>query len=144
MWEVRSFLAEEKNLLSNMEYQIQSREDISGSQFQTEATYVEGLLSYVHELNVDGEVVAWVEENCTVWFYTDGKVHLYLRTLTLHIEDSDFSPSYITYGKAINTDGSFSYTSGDMVTFSNGRRSQTYGLEFYVTPTTYRFWLSEK
>lgn len=144
VWEVRSVSAEEKNLPSHVGYQIQSREDISEPRFQTEASYVERLLSYAHELNVDGELVAWVEEDCTVWFYTDGKVHLYRRVLTLHVVDAAFNSSYITYGQMINTDGSFSYTSGDMLTFSNGKRSQTYALEFYVTPAAYRFWLSEK
>lgn len=142
-WEMRSVTVDAESSRRNEGEVIQIREDICEPEFQTRASYDERLLSYVHELYVNDVLVAWVVEDCTVWYYTDGKVHLYRRVLTLHIGNTYFEPSYIRYGRIVNTDGSCSYTSGDEVTFSNGTRSQTYALEFYVTHDNYRFWRTQ-
>lgn len=49
-------------------------------------------------------------EVCTVWYYTDGKVHLYRRIITVTSGGAN-----VQYGSMINTDGSVSYTEGDNV-----------------------------
>lgn len=76
---------------------------------------------------------------CTVWRYTDGKVHLYRRTISIYRAD-DYSISK-SYGSIVNTDGSVSYTTGDRVTVYDNiyAITWTYAIDFYVTPETQYF-----
>lgn len=82
----------------------------------------------------DGDVLlATADAVCIVWHYTDGKVHLYSRTITMtrYVSGIDVTKSY---GSIVNTDGSLSYTSGDKVMISNGAQTLWFALDFYVTP----------
>lgn len=72
-----------------------------------------------------------------VWHYTDGKVHLYSRTISMRrIATYDMTKFY---GSIVNTDGSYSYTTGDRIEIGNMQYTWTYALDFYVTPTDYDF-----
>jgi len=81
--------------------------------------------------------IARAEIECIVWHYTDGKVHLYSRTIT----PSSISNYNImrTYGQIVNTDGSLSYTSGDSIHIATYTESWDYAIEFRVTPSGHTF-----
>lgn len=82
--------------------------------------------------------VATLDTSYTVWYYNNGKVHLYTRSLTSKLYDTNFSAE-ITYGSIVNTDGSASYTLGDRFTLTKGDEVNEYNIGFLVTPTTYSF-----
>lgn len=105
---------------------------------QRDTTHTERILSARHELLVNDELVAWVNEVCTVWDYPDGKVHLYSRTLSLTVTPG-YEGSYLTYGSIFNTDGSYSGTTGDRVCLTDGTHTAHFGLYFYVTTQTHSF-----
>lgn len=86
----------------------------------------------------DGDVrVARAVPECIVWHYTDGKVHLYSRTMTASsIQDYNIVK---TYGQIVNTDGSLSYTSGDSVYISSFVANWEYAIDFRATPTEQSF-----
>lgn len=105
---------------------------------QRDASHTERILSARHEVVVNGELVAWVDVDCTVWDYPDGKVHLYRRTMSLTVT-SGFESSYLTYGSIFNTDGSYSGTTGDRVCVTDGTHTAHFGLYFYVTRETHNF-----
>lgn len=83
-------------------------------------------------------IIATLDTSYTVWYYTNGKVHLYTRSLTSKLYDTDFS-AQVTYGDMINTDGSASYTLGDKFTLTKGNEIYEYNIGFVVTPTNYSF-----
>lgn len=83
-------------------------------------------------------IIATLDTSYTVWYYTNGRVHLYTRSLTSKLYDTDFSAE-VTYGSIINTDGSASYTLGDKFTLEKGNEVYEYNIGFLVTPTTYSF-----
>ena len=86
---------------------------------------------------INGEHVATPTEVCTVWHYTDGKVHLYSRTITVRrLITYDASR---TYGHIVNTDGSLSFTFGDRVHLYVITNSWDFAIDFRVTPTEAEF-----
>lgn len=117
---------------------IMERTEVCLPDQQRDASHTERVLSARHELTVNGELVAWVDVDCTVWDYPDGKVHLYSRTMSLTVTPG-YEDSYLTYGSIFNTDGSYSGTTGDRVCLSDGVNSAHFGLYFYVTTQTHRF-----
>lgn len=81
--------------------------------------------------------VARADAKCIVWHYTDGKVHLYNRTITVtRLATYDASR---TYGRIVNTDGSLSYTTGDMVHLYGLTSTWDFAIDFRVTPTEASF-----
>lgn len=112
---------------------------VNEPQFITSASYVEKeLTSTEYATDSSSQIVVTIERKCKVWYYTDGKVHLYSRSITKSTTPA-YSPTTITLGSIVNTDGSLSYTSGDKVKISNGTTSYTEALEFNVTPSGYAF-----
>lgn len=139
VWEIRTT----ETVLSEIEV-IEDDNDsfyreTSGSNPYTIAreSYVERVLQCTHDIYVNGSRVFSVEETCTVWYYSDGKVHLYRRTLTKSAWGG--TTGTITYGSIVNTDGSRSYTSGDRVAVTRNATRKTYALDFYVTGSDYHF-----
>jgi uncharacterized membrane protein YciS (DUF1049 family) len=111
---------------------------VNEPQFMTSASYVEKELTSTEYATANSQIVVTIERKCKVWYYTDGKVHLYSRSITKSTTPA-YSPTTITLGNIVNTDGSLSYTSGDKVKISNGTTSYTEALEFNVTPSGYSF-----
>ncbi len=86
---------------------------------------------------LNGELVAEATEVCTVWHYTDGKVHLYSRSITVRrLVTYDASR---TYGQIVNTDGSLSFTYGDRVHLYGITNTWDFAIDFRVTPTEAEF-----
>lgn len=112
------------------------------SDMKARGSYTERVLQCTHDILVNGNRVFSVDETCTVWYYSDGKVHLYRRTLSGTSWTSTASGK-ITYGSIVNTDGSRSYTSGDRVLVIKSTTAKTYALDFYVTGSNYNFTMSE-
>ena len=109
------------------------REDISS----TRASYTAYEYAQTFDISLDGSWVAQAEEKCIVWHYTDGKVHLYNRTITVtRLATYDASR---TYGRIVNTDGSLSYTTGDMVHLYGLTNTWDFAIDFRVTPTEASF-----
>lgn len=81
--------------------------------------------------------VARADAVCIVWHYTDGKVHLYNRTITVtRLATYDATR---TYGRIVNTDGSLSYTTGDRVGIIGYDDSWDFAIDFRVTPDDAEF-----
>lgn len=79
----------------------------------------------------EGNWVARADAECIVWHYTDGKVHLYQRSIQL-TKSISIGAARI-YGSIINTDGSCSYTLGDRVHLYLDEGTCTYAIDFYVS-----------
>lgn len=108
----------------------QAQETRSGS--YTAYRYTETFDFYKEDLRIARAAV-----ECIVWEYTDGKVHLYSRTITpSRIMNYEI---YRTYGRIVNTDGSLSYTTGDSVNISSFVEEWDYAIEFRITPSDYSF-----
>ncbi len=103
----------------------------------TTASYTAYEYSESFEFRLDGTKVAQADAVCIVWHYTDGKVHLYHRTISLsRLASYDVSKEY---GRIVNTDGSLSYTTGDKVHIYGLTSTWDYALDFRVTPTEASF-----
>lgn len=86
----------------------------------------------------DGDTwMAQADATCVVWHYTDGKVHLYQRTIT--VSRSSAYEASRSYGSIVNTDGSYSYTTGDRVYVFDDADTWTYAIDFYACPTEQHF-----
>ncbi len=81
----------------------------------------------------EGDLIAWADAECIVWHYTDGKVHLYQRTIQL--TKSVIISAARIYGSIVNTDGSYSYTTGDRVHLYLDEGTCSYAIDFYVSAT---------
>ncbi len=81
--------------------------------------------------------VARADAVCIVWHYTDGKVHLYSRTIS--VERLASFDADRTYGRIVNTDGSLSYTTGDRVRIIDYMDYWDFAIDFRVTPTEASF-----
>lgn len=104
-------------------------------------SYIEKELKCTHDIYVNESRVFSIDEICTVWYYSDGMVHLYRRTLT---GGAWFGTTgIITYGSIVNTDGSYSYTSGDKVIVTRNSTRKIFALDFYVTASDYDFSMYE-
>lgn len=85
----------------------------------------------------DDEKIAQADICCVVFRYTDGKVHLYSRTIDIG-RLITYSVSR-TYGSIVNTDGSVCYTTGDRVRIWNEYYTWRYAIDFAATPTGQSF-----
>lgn len=107
---------------------------IGGEQGQIQATntsYTAYRYSQTFEFYEDNALIATADAACVVWHYTDGKVHLYSRTISV-----GSIPTYganKSYGSIVNTDGSYSYTTGDRVRVFNALYTWTYAIDFYAS-----------
>lgn len=81
--------------------------------------------------------IASVDIVCIVYRYTDGKVHLASREMT--IRRLPTYDAYKTYGSIVNTDGSVCYTTGDRVTVYDYTHIWTFAIDFAATPTGQSF-----
>lgn len=94
--------------------------------------YTDGFNFYLGDLHV-----ATANIECIVYRYTDGKVHLYQRTISMR-RLTTYDAGY-TYGRIVNTDGSLSYTTGDRVHIIGYDDSWDYAIDFRITPTEVSF-----
>lgn len=81
--------------------------------------------------------IAAAHASCIVYRYTDGKVHLASREITLERLTS-YSATR-SYGRIVNTDGSVSYTTGDSVTVYDYTHIWKFAIDFAATPTGQSF-----
>lgn len=101
------------------------------------ASYTAYEYSRAFNIYLDDTWVARVNAVCTVWHYTDGKVHLYHRTITAErLASYDIGR---TYGSIVNTDGSLSYTTGDRIHLYGLTNTWDFAIDFRVTPTEASF-----
>lgn len=89
------------------------------------------------EFYFNGRMVARADTECIVWHYTDGKVHLYQRSIQL-TKSVTIGAARI-YGNIVNTDGSYSYTTGDRVHLYLDEGTWSYAIDFYVSNTEVYF-----
>lgn len=144
VWEVRTTerVISETKVMEAVEDSFQKDTLTSDSDMKARGSYTERVLQCTHDIYVNGNRIFSVEEACTVWYYSDGKVHLYRRTLS-GISWSSTASARFTYGSIVNTDGSRSYTSGDRVLVIKNTTAKTFALDFYVTGSNYNFSISE-
>lgn len=144
VWEVRTTerVISETKVTEAVEDSFQKDTLTSDSDMKARGSYTERVLQCTHDIYVNGNRIFSVEEACTVWYYSDGKVHLYRRTLS-GISWSSTTSARFTYGSIVNTDGSRSYTSGDRVLVINNTTAKTFALDFYVTGSNYNFSMYE-
>ncbi len=103
----------------------------------TRASYQPYRYSESFNIYINDSWVARADAECIVWHYTDGKVHLYNRTITVtRLATYDASR---TYGSIVNTDGSLSYTTGDRVHLYGLTNTWDFAIDFRVTPTEASF-----
>lgn len=95
-------------------------------------SYTDEFWFYLDDLHV-----ATANIECIVYHYTDGKVHLYQRTITMR-RLTTYDAGY-TYGRIVNTDGSLSYTTGDRVHILGLTNTWDYAIDFRVTPSDASF-----
>lgn len=98
----------------------------------TAYSYTDGFQFYLGDLHV-----ATANIECIVYHYTDGKVHLYQRTISMR-RLMTYDAGY-TYGRIVNTDGSLSYTTGDRVHIIGDDDYWDYAIDFRVTPSDASF-----
>lgn len=144
VWEVRTTerVISETKVTEDVRDNLYQEDSVSVPDTMLRGNYTEKVLQCPHDIYVNGNRVFSVDEICTVWYYSDGKVHLYKRTLSGTPWTSTASGK-ITYGSIVNTDGSRSYTSGDRVLVIKNTTAKTYVLDFYVTGNNYNFSMSE-
>ncbi len=107
------------------------------SSMATNASYTAYEYSESFNFTLGDTLVARADAKCIVWHYTDNKVHLYNRTITVsRLATYDASR---TYGSIVNTDGSLSYTTGDMVHLYGITSTWDFAIDFRVTPTDASF-----
>ena len=111
--------------------QIEANTEISMPTFETTASYTAHQYSETFGFYEDDTLIATAEAVCVVWHYTDGKVHLYSRTIALNYLSSHYASR--SYGSIVNTDGSYSYTTGDRIRITNNLVTRTFALDFFVT-----------
>lgn len=134
--EVRELSREEMEALSNDITMGVIGEEITSSMSET-SSYTAYEYAQTFDFSLNGSWVAQADAKCIVWHYTDGKVHLYNRTITVRrLATYDASR---TYGRIVNTDGSLSYTTGDMVHLYGLTSTWDYAIDFRVTPTEASF-----
>ena len=99
----------------------------------TNASYTAYRYSESFNFYLEGDWIARADAECIVWHYTDGKVHLYQRTIGVS-RLTHYDAARI-YGSIVNTDGSYSYTTGDVVHIYGDMESWSYAIDFYVSNT---------
>ncbi|MBR2407480.1 MAG: hypothetical protein IKB07_00825 [Lachnospiraceae bacterium] len=108
--------------------------ELPRTQSDSKVSYTPYEYSQTFTFKMDGVVIATATAECEVWHYSDGKVHLYNRTIST-IGTANYT-SYRTYGSIVNTDGSLSYTTGDRVVIYDEAYTWRYAIDFRITPTT--------
>ncbi len=104
---------------------------------ENKASYTVYSYTDAFEFFLDGVRVARADIECIVYRYTDGKVHLYQRTISLsRLATYDMGR---TYGRIVNTDGSLSYTTGDRVHILSLTNAWDYAIDFRITPSEVSF-----
>lgn len=111
--------------------------DEEGLPLIANASYEPFRYSESFDIYIDGGWVARADAECIVWHYTDGKVHLYHRTIT--VRRLSTYDAVRTYGSIVNTDGSLSYTTGDRVRIIAYMDYWDFAIDFRVTPTEASF-----
>ncbi len=126
--------------LSQSEMEAMSRETMKDERMDnlsTTSSYTAYEYSESFNFSLGNTWIARADAKCIVWHYTDGKVHLYNRTITVtRLATYDASR---TYGRIVNTDGSLSYTTGDRVHLYGDLDIWDYAIDFRVTPTEASF-----
>lgn len=74
---------------------------------------------------------------CVVWHYTDGKVHLYQRTISA-AKTLGYNVTRI-YGSIRNSDGSYCFTLGDRVYVYGDTATWIYAIDFYACSSEQHF-----
>ncbi len=134
--EVRELSQAEMELLVE-EFGLEMLGSDESSVMTTTASYTAYEYSRIFDFTLNGTRVAQADAVCIVWHYTDGKVHLYNRTISLsRLATYDVSKEY---GRIVNTDGSLSYTTGDRVHIYGLTSTWDYALDFRVTPDDAEF-----
>ena len=134
--EVRELSQTEINALED-EMSLEMMDMEESSTMATDSSYRVYEYSEIFDFSLEGTWVAQADERCIVYRYTDGKVHLYRRTITvtrLASFDADR-----TYGRIVNTDGSLSYTEGDRVTIIDYDAFWDFAIDFRITPNEVSF-----
>lgn len=99
----------------------------------TNASYSVYRYTDAFEFYVDDEWIGRADVEAIVWHYTDGKVHLYQRSISVsRLAHYDAAR---TYGSIVNTDGSYSYTTGDRVYIYGNMETWSFAIDFYVSDT---------
>ena len=112
-------------------------EESGALQIERAASYTAYEYAEIFDFTLGDTWVAQAEAKCIVYHYTDGKVHLYRRTITVtRLATYDATR---TYGRIVNTDGSLSYTIGDRVGLIGDDDSWDFAIDFRVTPTEASF-----
>ena len=129
-----------RELTSDELSEICCTESVNGdamSPMTTASSYTAYEYSRSFNYELGGTWAARADAKCIVWHYTDGKVHLYNRTITVtRLATYDASR---TYGRIVNTDGSLSYTTGDRVHLYGDMATWNFAIDFRVTPTEASF-----
>ena len=123
-------LSEEEMLGMSLEMSQDINGEIVSEPMSSNVSYTPYRYSESFNFYYEGEWVARADAECIVWHYTDGKVHLYQRTIgvsRLAIYDAAR-----IYGSIVNTDGSYSYTTGDRVHIYLDAGTWSYAVDFYV------------
>lgn len=127
--------AELEAIVAETPIEIMNMEDVSMT--ATAASYTAYEYSEIFDFSLGDTWVASADTRCIVWHYTDGKVHLYQRTITVtRLATYDASR---TYGRIVNTDGSLSYTTGDRAHIYSLTNTWDFAIDFRVTPTEASF-----
>jgi len=134
--EIRELSQTEINALATeMPLETMNMEGTSATATNTSYTAYE--YSEIFDFTLGNTWVAQADAKCIVYHYTDGKVHLYQRTITVtRLATYDATR---TYGRIVNTDGSLSYTTGDRVGLIGDYDSWDFAIDFRVTPTEASF-----
>lgn len=132
---IRELSDEEKDALSGMI--LETIGDNANLSLAIESSYTAYEYSRSFDFYLNDRWVAQANAVCTVWHYTDGKVHLYYRTITAErLASYDVGR---TYGSIVNTDGSLSYTTGDRIHLYGLTNTWDFAIDFRVTPTEASF-----
>ena len=106
---VRKLSAEEVAKLkgsANGMQQIETSTEISMPTYDTTLSYTVYEYSDTFGFYDDDVLITTAEEVGVVWRYSDGKVHLYSRSITVSYLSSHYATK--SYGSIVNTDGSYS------------------------------------
>lgn len=125
-----------EELLSAEDFAVISQESVGGSVSQpmaSNSSYTVHRYTDAFEFYLDGEWIARADVEAIVWHYTDGKVHLYQRTISVSRLVNDDAARI--YGSIVNTDGSYSYTTGDRVHLYLDEGTLSFAIDFYVSAT---------
>lgn len=117
-----------------------STETLAGGnelEITSNSSYTAYQYSDTFDFYLDETWIAAAHIVCVVYRYTDRKVHLASRQISL--ERLTTYDAFKTYGSIVNTDGSVCYTTGDRVTIYDYFNTWRYAIDFAATPTGQSF-----